>query len=102
MSTPQRSVISDEEKQFFLDNGYLIVRSVLQGEELRRIQQAMQELTDYGAQTVRDDPDYMYQQWGGLYAPDTLPGIGERWALVDRAAAHQSLSIAMVPVTAMP
>ena len=60
MSTPQRSVISDEEKQFFLDDGYLIVRSVLQGEELRRIQQAMQELTDYGAQTVRDDPDYMY------------------------------------------
>ncbi|MER3473658.1 MAG: phytanoyl-CoA dioxygenase [Armatimonadota bacterium] len=60
MNAHTRSVISDEEKQFFLDNGYLILRGVLQGEELRRIQQAMQELVHYGSQTVRDHPDYMY------------------------------------------
>lgn len=60
MSTQTQSVISDEQKQFFLDNGYLILRSVLKGEELRRIQQAMQELVDYATQTVRDHPDYMY------------------------------------------
>ncbi|MGQ9486500.1 MAG: phytanoyl-CoA dioxygenase family protein [Armatimonadota bacterium] len=60
MNAQARSVISDEEKQFFLDNGYLILRSVLQGEELRRIQQAMQELVQYGSETVRDHPDYMY------------------------------------------
>ncbi len=60
MSNTQRTVISDEEAQFFLDNGYLILRSVLQGEELKRVQQAMLELAQYGSQAVRDDPDYMY------------------------------------------
>lgn len=60
MTAHTRSMISDEEKRFFLDNGYLILRSILQGEELRRIQQAMQELVQYGSETVRDHPDYMY------------------------------------------
>jgi dipeptidyl aminopeptidase/acylaminoacyl peptidase/ectoine hydroxylase-related dioxygenase (phytanoyl-CoA dioxygenase family) len=54
------TVISEDEAQFFQDNGYLILRGVLQGEELRRMQAAMEELTEYGRAAVRDDPDYMY------------------------------------------
>src|SRR4051812_40659497 len=59
MAMPPR-VISDEEAQFFNANGYLIVRGVLKGEELSRVQSAMQELYDYGAAEVRPDPDYGY------------------------------------------
>lgn len=56
----RRPAISDEEAQFFQDNGYLIVRRVLEGEELRRMRAAMDELTEYGRSAVRDDPDYLY------------------------------------------
>src|SRR5579884_136309 len=56
----RRLAISEEEKQFFLENGYLIVRGALEEEELRRVRAAMDELTEYGRATVRDDPDYMY------------------------------------------
>ena len=52
--------ISDDEAQFFHENGYLIVRGLLQGEELSRIQTAMRELYEYGASEVRQDPDYAY------------------------------------------
>lgn len=53
-------VIDDVEAQFFHENGYLIVRNVLKGEELRRVQSALLELTEYGIAAVRDDPDYIY------------------------------------------
>jgi len=58
--TTDRQVISDEEAQFFLDNGYLALRGVLHGEEIRRLRAAMDELTAYGSEAVRDDPDFMY------------------------------------------
>ncbi len=54
-------VISDEQAQFFRDNGYLILRGVVQGEELRRLTAAMDALTAYGRAEVRPDPDYMYR-----------------------------------------
>ena len=54
------TVISDDEARFFHENGYLIVRGLLQGEELTRVQAAMQRLYDYGAAEVRTDPDYFY------------------------------------------
>ena len=53
-------VISDDEARFFHENGYLIVRGVLHGEELTRVQSAMQELYDYGSAEVPADPDYGY------------------------------------------
>src|SRR5689334_5959679 len=56
----RKTVISDEEARFFHDNGYLIIRNVLQGEELRRVQMAMADLTAYGSAQERDDPDYAY------------------------------------------
>jgi ectoine hydroxylase-related dioxygenase (phytanoyl-CoA dioxygenase family) len=55
-----RSVISDEEARFFDDNGYLIIREAIIGEELRRVQAAMMELTNHGSASVRNDPDYAY------------------------------------------
>jgi|SRR5579871_1232937 len=67
-------VIRDEEAQFFHANGYLIVRGVLQGEELKQVQAAMQELYDYGAAEVRDDPDYLYGK-GHLSGSRTLARI---------------------------
>jgi ectoine hydroxylase-related dioxygenase (phytanoyl-CoA dioxygenase family) len=55
-----RQVITDAEAQFFRDNGYLILRGVLQGEELARMRQAMDELTAYGSSDIREGPDFMY------------------------------------------
>jgi phytanoyl-CoA hydroxylase len=55
-----RRVITDDEARFFLDNGYLILRGVLRGEEFRQLRAAMDALTEYGAAEVRDDPDYAY------------------------------------------
>lgn len=54
------SAIREEEARFFEENGYLIVRGVLRGDELARIQAALQDVVGYGAAQVRDDPDYMY------------------------------------------
>jgi ectoine hydroxylase-related dioxygenase (phytanoyl-CoA dioxygenase family) len=68
------NVISDEEARFFHDNGYLIVRGVLQGEELSRVQAAMQELYDYGSAEVRSDPDYSYGK-GHLTGNKTLARV---------------------------
>jgi phytanoyl-CoA hydroxylase len=55
-----RPVISDEEAHFFQDNGYLVLRGVLRGEELRRVSSAMDGLTAQGTAEVRRDPDYAY------------------------------------------
>jgi hypothetical protein len=52
--------ITDEQAQFFLDNGFLVIRNVLHGEELKRIQTDMMDLLNKGASHVQDDPDYMY------------------------------------------
>jgi phytanoyl-CoA hydroxylase len=57
-----RTTITDEEARFFLDNGYLILRGVLLGEELARVRAAMDDLTAYGSAGVRDHPDFMYGQ----------------------------------------
>lgn len=55
-----RSVISDVEAQFFEENGYLIIRGAIAGQELSRVQAAMAELTDYGSAEVRTDTDFAY------------------------------------------
>jgi phytanoyl-CoA hydroxylase len=52
--------ISDQQAQFFLENGYSIVRDVVIGQELARLQDALGKLTDYGTSEVRNDPDYFY------------------------------------------
>jgi ectoine hydroxylase-related dioxygenase (phytanoyl-CoA dioxygenase family) len=52
--------ISNDEAKFFLDNGYLIVRNVIAPEELSWLRTAMDELTAFGSEQVRDDPDFAY------------------------------------------
>src|SRR2546423_15234887 len=54
------SVITDEQAASFNENGYLLVRGVVEGEELRRLRAAMGELMEFGAADVRLDPDYAY------------------------------------------
>ena len=54
------TVITDEQARFFHDNGYLILRGVLQGEELNRLRAATGRLVEYGSDHVRDDPDFLY------------------------------------------
>lgn len=55
-----RQVISDEEAQFFLDNGYLIIRNALDPQELAHVRSAMDDLTRLGSETVVQDPDFFY------------------------------------------
>ncbi|WP_135547393.1 phytanoyl-CoA dioxygenase family protein [Paenibacillus cymbidii] len=56
----RQSSITDEQKQFFLDNGFLVIRNVLRGKELADMQAAMMELVNIGAAGVENDPDFMY------------------------------------------
>jgi ectoine hydroxylase-related dioxygenase (phytanoyl-CoA dioxygenase family) len=51
--------ITDEQAQFFLDNGYLVVKNVIRGEELRLIQESMLHLVEYGAKEIPHE-DFMY------------------------------------------
>jgi ectoine hydroxylase-related dioxygenase (phytanoyl-CoA dioxygenase family) len=52
--------ITDEQKQFFLDNGFLVIRNVVGAQELPVIQAEMSKLLDKGAAGVKGDPDFMY------------------------------------------
>ncbi|UVI28605.1 phytanoyl-CoA dioxygenase family protein [Paenibacillus spongiae] len=52
--------ITEEEAQFFLDNGFLVIRNVLVGEELELVQSEMTTLYDKGMAGMPDDPDYRY------------------------------------------
>ncbi|MBO7744827.1 phytanoyl-CoA dioxygenase family protein [Paenibacillus sp. MWE-103] len=56
----KQEAITDEQAQYFLDNGFLVVRGVLAGEELALVQREMQRLYEKGAAGVENDPDYMY------------------------------------------
>ncbi|MGH7143529.1 MAG: phytanoyl-CoA dioxygenase family protein [Planctomycetota bacterium] len=57
----QTNCITDEQAQFFADNGYLVLRGAVKGEELRRMQVAMNELTQAASPTVLKDPDHVYK-----------------------------------------
>ncbi|SFS52304.1 phytanoyl-CoA dioxygenase family protein [Paenibacillus sp. BC26] len=52
--------ITEEQAQFFLDNGFLVIRNVIVGEELELVQSEMQALYEKGAAGVDDNPDFMY------------------------------------------
>src|SRR2546427_11484465 len=54
------SIISDGQAAFFRENGELIGRNYIEGEELPRLRAAMGELADYGAAEVRQEPDFAY------------------------------------------
>ncbi|WP_379192157.1 phytanoyl-CoA dioxygenase family protein [Paenibacillus solisilvae] len=52
--------ITDEQAQFFLDNGFLVIRNVVVGEELSLIQAEMMKLYEKGVNGASDDNDFMY------------------------------------------
>jgi len=52
--------ITDEQATFFLENGFLVIGSLLRGEELIRVQEAMMSLVQQGADNVGVDQDFMY------------------------------------------
>ncbi|MFC4779309.1 phytanoyl-CoA dioxygenase family protein [Paenibacillus sp. GCM10023252] len=56
-------VITEEQKQFFLDNGFLVIKNVLQGPELAAVQDAMQVELEKGM-AGQDSPDYQYGKGG--------------------------------------
>jgi ectoine hydroxylase-related dioxygenase (phytanoyl-CoA dioxygenase family) len=60
VNAQEQSEITDEQLQFFLDNGFLVIRNVLVGEELKVVQNEMAKLYEKGVSGVKDDPDYMY------------------------------------------
>ncbi|MFD1676124.1 phytanoyl-CoA dioxygenase family protein [Alicyclobacillus fodiniaquatilis] len=66
--------ITDDQAQFFLDNGFLVVRNVLQDVELKQVQDEMTVLYQRGASQVVDHPDYMYGK-GSLSGKDVLRRI---------------------------
>ncbi|MFC3801196.1 phytanoyl-CoA dioxygenase family protein [Cohnella sp. GCM10012308] len=59
-----QSSITEEQAQFFLDNGFLVIRGVLRGEELATVQAEMEKQVAKGVAGVQDDPDYMYGKGG--------------------------------------
>lgn len=56
----RQDCITDEQVQFFLDNGFLVAHDVLFGEELTLIRDAMMRLYEQGTAQVYDHPDFMY------------------------------------------
>ncbi|MFD2613608.1 phytanoyl-CoA dioxygenase family protein [Paenibacillus gansuensis] len=54
--------ITDEQAQFFLDNGFLVIRNVLVGEELKKIQNDMYSLYEKGISGTDLGEDYLYHK----------------------------------------
>ncbi len=59
----RQTVITEEQKQFFLDNGFLVIKNVLKGEELATVQAAMQEELEKGI-AGGQNKDYQYGKGG--------------------------------------
>jgi ectoine hydroxylase-related dioxygenase (phytanoyl-CoA dioxygenase family) len=60
----KQSCITEEQRQFFLDNGFLVIRKVLQGAELAAVQAEMMKLVEEGASGEKQDPDFLYGKGG--------------------------------------
>ncbi len=56
----QQECITEEQAQFFRENGFLVIRNVLVGQELAVVQSEMLALYNKGVAGVEGDPDYMY------------------------------------------
>lgn len=56
-----QQVITDEQAQFFLDNGYLVIRNVVRKEELRRLQEQTLQIVEKGLAGQPEDSDYLYR-----------------------------------------
>ncbi|ACT02246.1 phytanoyl-CoA dioxygenase family protein [Paenibacillus sp. JDR-2] len=56
-----QSVITDEQARYFLDNGYLIIRNALMGEELRLLQEQTLQIIENGLAGQTEAGDYLYR-----------------------------------------
>ncbi|QJD82073.1 phytanoyl-CoA dioxygenase family protein [Cohnella herbarum] len=54
------TAITEEQAQFFRENGFLIIRNLLENKELQVLQDEMQTLLDRGMSGVEGDNDYQY------------------------------------------
>ena len=54
--------ITDEQAQFFRDNGLLVIRNVLRGEELKAVQEQTMPLVRRAMDERAKDPDYLYKK----------------------------------------
>lgn len=81
------NVITDEQAQFFADNGFLVLKGVLKGEELRQMQLAMDGLYQAATQTVIKGPDHFYKP-GHKTGKPTLARIEY---VIDKTAAGKVL-----------
>lgn len=58
----KQDVISEEQAQFFRENGLLVIRNVLRGEELKAMQDQTAPLVERAVNEKPRDPDYMYKK----------------------------------------
>ncbi len=58
----QQDCITDEQAQFFRDNGLLVIRNVLRGAELKAMQDQTLPFVQRAARERVNDPDYFYKK----------------------------------------
>src|SRR5205809_6388881 len=58
----RQDCITDEQADFFRDNGLLVIRNVLRGEELKAVQDQTAPLVRRAMEERPKDPDYMYKK----------------------------------------
>src|SRR5438132_11585305 len=56
----RQDAITDEQAQFFIDNGLLVIRNLLRGEELHAMRAETMPLVQRAMDGVDDDPDFLY------------------------------------------
>src|SRR5258706_9816343 len=58
----KQEVITQEQAQFFRENGLLVIRNVLRGEELKAMQDQTRVYYDKACASKVNDVDYMYKK----------------------------------------
>lgn len=81
------SVISAEEAQAFLDQGFLVIHHVLVGEELAQVDRAMMDLVVRGSERVVEDPDFLYAPG----AETNLPRLRRVEYVIDKHAVMKAM-----------
>jgi len=56
-----QDVITDEQAKFFIENGFLVIRNIVVGEELQLLQEQTMELVERGIAGVSGDEDFWYR-----------------------------------------
>jgi ectoine hydroxylase-related dioxygenase (phytanoyl-CoA dioxygenase family) len=62
LDATKQDCITDEQARFFRDNGLLVIRNVLRGEELKAVQDQTMPLVRKASDERPKDPDFMYKK----------------------------------------